>query len=286
MYVYVNETVHVTGISLNKNSIKLTTAWQTQQLTATITPANADDQTVSWSSSNTSIATVSNTGLVTCVTPWTATITATTNDGGYTASCFIREWLPSAYQEVEYIESSGSQYIDTGFTPSVNTVIETDISWGTGQSDWAAFFWVTGNDSSSDGVLWRIYGSTASAFNPRFCNSDYNEAQINVTLNTFHNIILASNTIKIDWNLYTITTNWTPYQSSIDLFAWNNGGSHWWRKWKCKIKTFIITENWTLSRWFIPCYKIADTEIWLYDIINNQFYTNAWSWTFSKWADV
>lgn len=92
MYVYVYETIHVTGVTLDKNSISLTTVWQTEQLTATVTPANADDQAVTWSSSDTSVATVSNTWLVTCVTPWTCTITATTHDGGYTATCLVSQW--------------------------------------------------------------------------------------------------------------------------------------------------------------------------------------------------
>lgn len=92
MYIHVYETVHVTGVSVSPSSVSLTTVWQTQQLTATITPANADDQVVSWSSSDTSVATVNSSWLVTCVTPWEATITATTHDGGYTATCGVNDW--------------------------------------------------------------------------------------------------------------------------------------------------------------------------------------------------
>lgn len=92
IYVYVYETVHVTGVSVSPSSVSLTTVWQTEQLTATITPANADDQVVSWSSSNTSVATVNSSWLVTCVAPWEATITVTTNDGGYTSTCEVNDW--------------------------------------------------------------------------------------------------------------------------------------------------------------------------------------------------
>lgn len=77
-----------TSISLDESSISLTTVWQTEQLTATILPADARD-TVTWTSSNTSIATVDNTWLVTCVTPWECTITATTVNG-LTATCSVR----------------------------------------------------------------------------------------------------------------------------------------------------------------------------------------------------
>lgn len=91
----VRPTVPATAISLDKSSISLKTVWQTEQLTATLTPADSTSS-VSWSSSNTSIATVSSTWLVTCVTPWTCTITATT-DNGLTATCSVSNgWIPWA----------------------------------------------------------------------------------------------------------------------------------------------------------------------------------------------
>ena len=80
-------TVAVTGVSLNKTSTSLTVGG-TETLTATITPSNATNKTVSWSSSNASVATVSN-GTVTGKAAGTATITATTQDGNKTATCGV-----------------------------------------------------------------------------------------------------------------------------------------------------------------------------------------------------
>lgn len=80
-----------TSITLDKSSISLTTIWQTEQLTATVEPEDAPRKTVTWSSDDTTVATVSTTGLVTCVTPWTCTITATTVNG-LTASCEVSGW--------------------------------------------------------------------------------------------------------------------------------------------------------------------------------------------------
>ena len=59
------------------------------QLTATVTPDNATNKNVSWESSNTSVAIVDNTGYVTAKSKGTATITATTEDGGKTATATI-----------------------------------------------------------------------------------------------------------------------------------------------------------------------------------------------------
>ena len=58
----------------------------TAQLTATVSPANASNQGVSWTSNNTAVATVSATGLITGVAAGTAVITVTTSDQGKTAN--------------------------------------------------------------------------------------------------------------------------------------------------------------------------------------------------------
>ena len=80
-------TVSVTGVSLNKNSTSITVGGA-ETLEATVAPSNATNQGVSWSSSNTSIATVSN-GTVRGVAEGSATITVTTSDGGFTATCSV-----------------------------------------------------------------------------------------------------------------------------------------------------------------------------------------------------
>jgi glycosidase len=61
----------------------------TQQLTATVSPTNATNQAITWSSGNTAVATVNSNGLVTGVSAGNATITATTADGGKTATAAV-----------------------------------------------------------------------------------------------------------------------------------------------------------------------------------------------------
>ncbi len=62
---------------------------QSRQLTATVSPEDATDQRISWSSSDAAVATVSPTGLVSAVSKGSATITAVSEDGGKTASCVV-----------------------------------------------------------------------------------------------------------------------------------------------------------------------------------------------------
>ena len=78
----------VTGVSLDNTAISLLVG-QTQWLTATVTPADALDKSVTWSSNNTSVATVSSSGLVTAKAIGSATITVRTTDGDKTATCLV-----------------------------------------------------------------------------------------------------------------------------------------------------------------------------------------------------
>ncbi len=81
------EPVQVTSIKLNKSKKSLNIG-DTFTLTATVKPNNATDKSVTWSSSNTSVATVDENGVVTAVAEGTATITATASNG-VEASCTV-----------------------------------------------------------------------------------------------------------------------------------------------------------------------------------------------------
>ena len=82
------ETVHVTSVSLDKIDLELFEG-QTATIVATVLPTDATNKTVTWSSSNEQVATVSATGLVKAVAAGTAVITVTTVDGGKTATCSV-----------------------------------------------------------------------------------------------------------------------------------------------------------------------------------------------------
>ena len=100
MTIDLKETVAVTGVSLDQTSLSLGTG-DTATLTATVTPSNATDKSVTWSSSNTAVATVSSTGVVTAVGSGNAVITVTTNDGGKTATCNVTVYLK--HSRVEFL---------------------------------------------------------------------------------------------------------------------------------------------------------------------------------------
>ena len=81
------EPVKVTAVTLNTTSLTLIEG-ETAEIVATISPSNADNKKIVWATSNSSIATV-NDGKVIAIKAGTATITATTDDGGKTATCRV-----------------------------------------------------------------------------------------------------------------------------------------------------------------------------------------------------
>jgi uncharacterized protein YjdB len=83
-----NTNIPVTGVALNKQSASLTVGGS-ETLYATVSPPNATNQSVTWYSSNTSVATVSQSGYVYASSAGSAAITVTTLDGNYTAACYV-----------------------------------------------------------------------------------------------------------------------------------------------------------------------------------------------------
>ena len=77
--------IPVTGVNISNGTVELEPA-ASFTLSATVVPANATDQTVSWLSNNTAVATVNSSGVVTAVADGSAVITVSTNDGNFTAT--------------------------------------------------------------------------------------------------------------------------------------------------------------------------------------------------------
>lgn len=80
--------ISVTGITLDEETLALTASGATGTLVATVAPATATVDTVTWSTSDKTVATVVD-GVVTPLTVGETIITATTTDGGFTATCVV-----------------------------------------------------------------------------------------------------------------------------------------------------------------------------------------------------
>ena len=105
--------VAVSAVSLSQSLASLRVG-RRLTLLATVSPADADNPSVTWASSNVSVAAVDSTGIVTAIAPGTVTITVTSSDGGYSAFCVVTvkdapsyvssEWAESELEEAEVLD--------------------------------------------------------------------------------------------------------------------------------------------------------------------------------------
>lgn len=133
--------VPVTGISLSKTSVEVSKGSYTY-LYASVTPYNASNTSVLWSSSNESVATVVG-GTVNGVGEGTATITATTEDGGFSATCEVT---------VTYIPVTGVSLSDENLTLEI------------GEESSTVYAHVSPSGASIDDVTWAIEDKSVASF--------------------------------------------------------------------------------------------------------------------------
>ena len=105
--------VNVSSVTMNRETLSLILG-ETVTLTATVLPENAANKSVVWSSSNTTVATVSTSGVVTAKAAGTATITVTATDGGSKATCLltVTAWIVDGSE-------NGHEYVDLGLPSGV-----------------------------------------------------------------------------------------------------------------------------------------------------------------------
>lgn len=120
------EVVAVTGVKLDQMTLTLN-AGESAQLTATLSPNNATNKNVTWSSNNSNVA-VSG-GKVTAKTAGSAIVTVTTADGGYTAKCnvTVNASTEVGHTELESLSVDGNCYFDTEILPDQNTNTEAKL---------------------------------------------------------------------------------------------------------------------------------------------------------------
>ena len=125
------KTYPVTGVSLDKTSLTMTEG-NTENLTATITPSNATNKNVKWSTSDKSVATVAD-GKVTAVKAGTATITVTTEDGSKTASCKVtvkaKEVPTITVSQTNYTVAGKGGTVALQITANIDYTITTTAGW-------------------------------------------------------------------------------------------------------------------------------------------------------------
>lgn len=191
--------VSVTGVTMSSTTLSVAVN-ATSQLTATVAPMDASNKAVAWSSSDTGVATVSASGLVTGVAAGDATITVTTVDGSYTATCDVTvtssdptkyEAENAAYGGGNWVGDSDAGFSGTGYLRNFNDVgsyVEFSITGAAAGSQDVILHYTTGQAGSLNmyvnGIKIRSVAiPTTGGW------SNWQDYTINVTLNAGNNTI-------------------------------------------------------------------------------------------------
>lgn len=183
--------------------------------------------------------------------------------------------LPPEYRQLEYLESTGTQYIKTGVSGNnTNFRIVLDIAW-VDYSTWQTL----GFGMSNNGLVTRI-GVSGGASSTLFYTAQTSGTWVTNTCasadTSRHIFDLQSGSQKFDNNELS-TRSVTGWPIEFYLFAadqyWTSGRVATYCK--CRIYSCEIYKNGILFRNFIPALRIADSKLGLYDLVNDQFYINS-----------
>lgn len=185
--------------------------------------------------------------------------------------------LPAEYTRVEYIQSNGTQYIDTGIKPNQNTRIDAEI------------------ETTDAGIPYFFWGARTSSETVNFCllrvgsgvRADYGESKLKVidTPST-GKVAISQNKNVCTYGSTTITNTASTFASQypLYLFAANTGGTAGYFG-RHKLHSCKIYDNGTLVRNFIPARNSSGT-LGLYDTVNGVFYANKGTGAFTAGGDI
>lgn len=199
--------------------------------------------------------------------------------------------LPDEYQEVTYIESSGAQYINAEFSsPGKDGTISVECDF-----EFTA-------DTSNRMELVSVYGTSGRQYIYAGCQSGKfyivssntvvtNSVQCsqNIRYKTVTFFEQRNQTFSVNGEIVANSTYSLIGELLLDvwLFAQHDiGDNKPYRFATAKLYSIKVNKNGELIRDFVPCYRKADGEVGLYDLVDLRFFENLGTGSFSKGADV
>lgn len=196
--------------------------------------------------------------------------------------------LPSDYQEVEWIESTGQQYIDTGFVFRKNNGFYIDF---VPESDVA----------TTNAPNYINAGGTGGQSNKRvgincYKRTDNGELQFfncltdpKITKNQRAKMSVMNKVITYNdesTKQMNITETYPTASSMIIFAAYDKDITQIIRHSKMKLYNLKIYDGSDVVRDYIPCYRKSDREIGLYELVEGNFLINQGTGTFNKGLDI
>lgn len=200
----------------------------------------------------------------------------------------IEQELPSAYSKLDYIQSTNGQYISTGYNANAigKSIINLSFDDITTEQCVLGFRATVGGASSRDGgemhirlqgglIKYTIWGrtSTTSPFYNEYTYSSGVEAEIDKVYEVETSIYSNSQSIKVDGETkQTSNINIDNASATAYLFkGYSNVLPSYIKLYSCK----LYNTSGTLIRDYVPCKRITDNEIGLYDFVSETFYASS-----------
>lgn len=191
------------------------------------------------------------------------------------------------YQPVEYIASSGTQYILTGITGHTGLRIEADAQ---------GLFTVSADEcliGSHNGTHRCLINYQVNNRTWEFGASNYkygtSSSSTDVDRHNFAAVIEeGTSTLSIDGTAAITITDTPSFDNGVEMaiFARYRGGTTFERLGAYKLYALKILDNGVTVRDFVPAVRISDNEVGLYDTVNSVFYTNDGTGTFTSGPNV
>ena len=184
--------------------------------------------------------------------------------------------LPTDYIELQYIQSSGTQYINTGFKPNNNTRVIMTFEIVDNLSSINGLFGSRNTSSATASLAFDFWSYNATTFRTNFFGKYANISDLSTsgkyTVDKNRNVTTISDLIT------TIENTTGQCTLNLYLLCINDVGEPDYFSF-ARIYSCQIYDNDTLVRDFVPCKTLTGT-VGMYDIVNNVFYTNAGTGSF------
>lgn len=182
--------------------------------------------------------------------------------------------LPSGYTRLEYIESHGTEYFDTGFVPNGNSRVTVDFK-GAAVLSVVALFGARSGTAENVFAMWLENNQAL----PQYGSVAYDAKPITATNTVRHTYDLNKGVATVDGSSVSFTNLTFSAGQTLTLLAMNSAGTVDGRRPSGKLYGAKVYNNTTLVRDFIPAMNASGT-IGLWDDVNSTFYTNAGTGTF------
>ena len=180
--------------------------------------------------------------------------------------------LPLGYTLLDYLQSSGTQYIDTDYVPNSDTRIEADVYVPTTAT---FLFGSRSGTTGADQRRFGLYNTPSSTWNPQFGQNNYTGIPSGAG-NEWVNIEMDKSgfyidgTLEKEFNQETFTGEFNLY-----LFACNTADTTISYSSGVRFRNYRIYDNTTLVHDLLPAKRDSDNELGFYDLVSGAFLTNS-----------